>query len=305
MTLRLVLGAGLGIGLWALAVWLFPPRESLAQGLRRLRAPAEPVRDAVGDADAGADVDRGGWAGVLGRPFAGPLAALGLPGTRLAGDLSLLCRPVALHLAEKAAGALAGLVAPAVFATLLVVADIPLGIEFPVLAGVVLAGVGFVVPDLAVRAEAARRRTSFRHALSAYLDLVWITLAGGAGVDTALHDSATVGRGWAFEEIRRCLEAARLTRSTPWLALRALGDRLGVTELAELAASVNLAGTEGARVRSSLTAKAGALRTRQLTDAEAAAQSATERMALPVALLFLGFLVFIAYPAVLKVLTAL
>ena len=64
-------------------------------------------------------------------------------------------------------------------------------------------------------------------------------------------------------------------------------------------------GTEGARIRASLTAKASALRTHQLTAAETAAQSATERMSLPVVLLFAGFLTFIAYPAVSHVLTTL
>ena len=52
-----------------------------------------------------------------------------------------------------------------------------------------------------------------------------------------------------------------------------------------LAASVSLAGTEGAKVRQSLAAKAAALRTHQLTDAEGSAQAATERMSLPVVLL--------------------
>jgi hypothetical protein len=72
-----------------------------------------------------------------------------------------------------------------------------------------------------------------------------------------------------------------------------------------LAASVSLAGTEGAKVRTSLAAKAGALRTHQITDAEGDATAATERMSLPVMLLFLGFLAFIAYPALTKVLSGL
>ena len=82
-----------------------------------------------------------------------------------------------------------------------------------------------------------------------------------------------------------------------------LGSELGISELTELAASVTLAGTEGAKVRASLTAKAAALRTRQLTDAEATAQAATERMSLPVVLLFGGFLLLIGFPAVAHVLT--
>jgi len=132
-----------------------------------------------------------------------------------------------------------------------------------------------------------------------------VTLAGGAGVDSAVRDAAAVGRGWAFTRIRAALEGARLTRTTPWSGLRRLGDEVGVAELAELAASVGLAGTEGARVRASLAAKARGLRTHQLTDAESDAQSATERLALPVTVLFLGFLIFIGYPALMLVLAGL
>ncbi len=201
--------------------------------------------------------------------------------------------------------AIAGLLAPVLLQLLLTVADLSLGIEFPLVAGLVLAVTGFVLPDLQARSDAAKLRSGFRHALSAYLDLVWITLAGGAGVDSALNDSVAIGRGWAFEQIRRALDTARLTRTTPWATLRQLGEELDVTELAELAASVSLAGTEGAKVRASLAAKAGALRTHQITDAEGDATAATERMSLPVMLLFLGFLAFIAYPALTQVLAGL
>jgi tight adherence protein C len=96
-----------------------------------------------------------------------------------------------------------------------------------------------------------------------------------------------------------------LRRETPWAALARLGEDLGVPELSELAASVGLAGTEGARVRASLVAKASSLRTHELSDAEAAAESASERMNLPIAVLFLGFLVFLGYPAVERIITGL
>ena len=69
--------------------------------------------------------------------------------------------------------------------------------------------------------------------------------------------------------------------------------------------SVGLAGTEGARVRESLAAKAASLRSHELSQAEAEAQSASERMSLPVVLLFLGFLVFVGYPALDRIVTGL
>ncbi|WP_158851175.1 type II secretion system F family protein [Saccharothrix deserti] len=297
MITYIALGTGLGIGLWALAVWLFPPRPALGAVLARATAPPAPPPILA--------TDDTGWAARLGRPAVAPLRALGLPGPRLARDLAVIGRSTSTHLAEKATLAVAGLLLPVLLTVVLTLAGLGPGFEFPIIAGLVLAAVGFVLPDLQARSDAAKLRVGFRHALSAYLDLVWITLAGGAGVDSALGDSVNIGRGWAFEQIRRALDTARLTRTTPWATLRQLGEELDVTELAELAASVSLAGTEGAKVRTSLAAKAATLRTHQITEAEGDAQAATERMSLPVMLLFLGFLVFIAFPALTHVLNGL
>lgn len=73
-------------------------------------------------------------------------------------------------------------------------------------------------------------------------------------------------------------------------------------ELEELANSLTLAGAEGARVRQSLMAKAESLRQRRMTEAEAEANESSERMVLPLVLLGLGFLLFLGYPAVSRVL---
>ncbi|OLZ59538.1 type II secretion system F family protein [Amycolatopsis keratiniphila] len=293
----LVFGAGTGTGLWLLLAWAAPPRPALSDQLAQVRArrPATPI---VLTSDAA-------WVRAWGRVFVPGLRMLGLPGTTIEADLRVTGRGVDTHLASKAVLAVAGLLAPWLLQALLVLGGSSLGVEVPLLAGLGLVALGFVTPDLEVRAKATRSRREFRDALSAFLDLVWITLAGGAGVEAALGDAATVGTGPAFDKIRRALHAAQLTRTTPWNTLRRLGEELGIAELAELAASISLAGTEGARVRASLAAKAQALRTHQVTDAEADAQAATERMALPVTLLFLGFVAFIAYPAVIQVLNGL
>jgi tight adherence protein C len=291
------LGAGLGIGLWALVVGFFPPRPALGAVLARASAPPAPAPILP--------TDGSGWAARLGGPFVAPLRTLGLPGPRLVRDLVVIGRPVSTHLAQQASGAVAGLLAPVLAQLLLTVGGLSLGAAPPVIAALVVAVVGFLTPSLQVHAEAKRLRVGFRHALSAYLDLVGITLAGGAGVDSALRDSVAIGHGWAFTQLRRALDTARLTRTTPWATLRQLGDELDVSELSELAASVSLAGTEGAKVRASLAAKAAALRTHQITDAEADAQAATERMSLPVMVLFLAFLIFIGFPALTQVLNGL
>lgn len=293
----LLFGAGAGAGLWLLLTWALPPAPALSDRLAQVssRPPATPIVLATDAA----------WVRSWGRVFVPGLRMLGLPGTKIEADLRVTGRGTDTHLASKALLAVAGLLAPWLLQALLVLGGLSLGVEVPLLAGLVLAALGFLTPDLDVRARAARLRREFRDALSAFLDLVWITLAGGAGVEAALGDAAAVGAGPAFDKIRRALHAAQLTRTTPWNTLRQLGEELDITELSELAASISLAGTEGARVRASLAAKAEALRTHQVTDAESDAQAATERMALPVTLLFLGFLGFIAYPAVIQVLNGL
>lgn len=300
MILALVCGAGLGAGLWLVVRGLYPPRPSLAQALADLRRLPEPA--------PAADVTEGGFAARAGRPLAAGLLRAGgawlvLPPVRR--DLAVLGRGVERHFAEKVTLALVGLLLVPAVTALLAVGGARLPLVVPVWGSLVLFAAGFVVPDLGIRADAARRRRDFRHALSSFLDLVVVALAGGGGVETALADAAGVGSGWAFDHLRRALDQARLARQAPWETLGRLGADLGIAELSELAASVALAGTEGAKVRASLTAKAVSLRTHALAEAETADQAASERMSLPVVCLFAGFLFFLGYPAVEKVLTSL
>jgi tight adherence protein C len=286
----LVIGAGFGLGLWALLVWLVPPRPGLGSLLQQLDSVPTPPPITLHE--------HGGWAAALGKPFVGLLTMLGLPSLGLRKDLAVTGRSVSAHLGNKAVLGVAGLLLPSVVSVVVALLGMPLLWEMSLIASLLSGFIGFLLPDVTVRRDAARRRADFRLALSAYLNLIRVTLAGGAGVEGALTDAATVGRGRSFNQIRRALTIAKVTRVTPWATLRALGDELDVRELAELSASVSLAGTEGARIRASLQAKASALRTRELTDAEGNAQAATERMSMPVIVLFIGFLVFIGYPAV-------
>ncbi|WP_053208032.1 type II secretion system F family protein [Jiangella muralis] len=291
MTTALVLGSGLGLGLWALAVWVAPPLPRLGMVLARATSATPPAPPLLA-------TTQHGWVLRFGGPFVRPQRALGLPSASLRRDLAITGTSIESHLAVKAAATLTGLLAPVVTNLALSAVDMGWGVQIPAIASAVLALAGFVLPDLQMRARAAARRAEARDALSVYLDLVVIALAGGAGVDAALTDASTVGHGWAFTQLRRALAAARITRVSPWQTLRQLGTELDIPELTELAASASLAGTEGAKIRASLSAKAVALRIHQLTEAESQAQSATERMSLPVMTLFTGFLVFIGYPAV-------
>lgn len=301
MIVPLLLGTVVGLG--AVASWrlLFPSPAPLQAAIDRLHQRNQLA--AIANRDQGE-----GMTDLLGRTLGASLGRLfrnlGLRVDSLEPDLRLVGRSLEQHLAQKVLLSLLGLALPAlVGVTWVMLLGIP--VTVPAAIGLFLAVFFFFVPDLTLRSEAKERRTTFKHSLGSFLDLVVISLAGGAGVESALRDAANVGRGWAYSQLRNALEVTALTGETPWAALSRLGDELGVSELVELAASISLAGTEGARVRESLAVKASSLREHALADAEAEAESTTEKMAMPVVLLFLGFLILIGYPAINAVLTAL
>jgi tight adherence protein C len=297
----LLLGAVFGAGVTAVIAGLVPARPSLAQAFAALHPPAAPPPLAPA---LPADADRG-WVEFLGRPLVPLLARTGLPRTRALADLTVCGRDPARHLAEQAAMAVLGFLALPTLAGLLTLAGAGIGWQLPVWAGLMTAAVGIWAPDLVVASQARQRRTELRQAVAGMLDLVAVGLAGGAGVEQALRDATDQPDTWADQALRRAVEAAHLTRRAPWQTLADLGDTTGVTALQELAAALSLAGSEGARVRATLTARSAALSAHQLADAEATAVTATEAMVLPVAFLLAGFLIFIGYPAFAAVLTAL
>jgi tight adherence protein C len=293
----IVLGALFGVGLVVLAYGLSPPRPALADILTTLDSPPPPPEVVTSEAEESE------WATRLGRRAVPLVRALGFPTASLRADLAVCGTDVDKHLAGKATCAAAGLLLPWA-ATVLVRfgAGVEAGWWMPLAGSLATAVVLFFVPDIAVRKKAAERRRQMRHTLTLILDLTAISLAGGAGVQQALADAAQAPHGWAAAKLRHALHVAQLTRTSPWQHLADLGRHLKVSDLSELAATLNLAGTEGAKVRASLAAKARAMRRRQLSEADGAAQAATEQMSLPVVLLFVAFLLLIGYPALAHVL---
>ena len=287
------LGACAGIGLFIAIRAVFPRPAPLATVLASLERPS-PVSPTL----SGSAIETS-----LGRLALRVTDAFGVDAGARTVELQLADRTPARHALDKLVGTIGGAGVP----LLVGLALSSIGLLLPVagILGFAIAGAvaGWILPDAALREDAAKRRKAFRHALSSYLDLVNVIIAGGGGIQTALYTAAEAGDGWAFAAIRRALDRARLTNRSPWATFAELADELDVPELAELAASVALAGSQGARIRASLAAKADTLRGHQVAETEAAAESATERMTIPVAVLLFGFLVFVSYPAVQQITT--
>lgn len=287
----LLAGAGVGCGAAVIARSLTRRRVPLVVALARL--------DRVGV--TGSSLEH-----AVGRRLSLPVPVVELigstPGTIATSDLAVLARTPSRHALDKLFTAVAlAAIACGLGGVLVALGACPPAAVLGLVASAAM--VGFFTPDLTARSQAAARRRSFRHALSSYLDLVNVLLAGGAGIETSLTAAAAAGDGWAFAALRDELDRARTLRRTPWACFGELGERWGVDELVELASSVRLAGEHGARIRASLAAKASALRAHQLARIEADAQSATERMGMPTVLMFVAFVGLLGYPAV-QVITA-
>jgi tight adherence protein C len=285
MMVPLLLGATTGIGLWLIAVALRPRPVSLAKVLADLDRPTAAASDTA----------------TSGGPVSGRalelLAALGMRSPSRDRQLALAGITPHAWARDKLAGAAVGLTVPLmVWAALTAVGvRVPPAVGLLALAGAVA---GFLLPDLRLTERVEQRRKAFQYALSAYLDLVNVILAGGGGIETALVAAADAGDGWAFAKLRHALHRAQRINQPLWTAFDDLGAELGVNELRDLASSIGLAGAQGARIRASLAIKADTLRSHQIAETEAAAEATTERMNLPTAVLLLGFLIFIVFPAV-------
>ncbi|MHB8448960.1 MAG: type II secretion system F family protein [Mycobacteriales bacterium] len=290
-------GVAIGTGL-ALAVrGMVPLRPDLTSALDRLHAPPQP---GVGSSADPRRLDRaeltrrlGGWLDAR--------APVGWARTS-AADLAILGWSREKLLAQKLAAATIGLALPAAVFALFAMAGIHLTLVIPVAVTLTVAAFMSLLPDLAARSQATEAREDFRRAVGAYFDLVALERAAEGGPVDALTRAATVAHGWAFRRIADTLASARLNGVAPWVALAQLADELGVSELTDLADVVTLAGNDGAAIYDTLLAKARSIRAAALAATQAQANSRSETMTLPAALLGIGFVILVGYPALSRIL---
>jgi tight adherence protein C len=278
-----LLAAGLGAGVLLLLRGWYPAPRPLAELAAELRQPR---------AHAGHSEElRSGWRRLA-------LRLAGDPSPRQLADLAVTDRTRQQHSLDKIGyaivfGALGAVPALALPAT---------GVALPPLIGLAavaaLAAAGFLYPDMELRSTAHQARKAWSHALATFLDVVSISLAGGAGVEDAVIDAATAGTGPQLTRLAASLHRSQARRQSLWTDLERLGREADIIALRELAAAMELASQSGSRIRETLSAKAAALRIRQLTEVEAEAQRASETMGIAPALMAVSAVLLIGYPAV-------
>jgi len=204
----------------------------------------------------------------LGRRAVPTLNALRLPRPARLRDLRALDRSPSEHLATQAASSVIFALFSVSYPLVLRLDAITLPPQLVLATTLLGAALGFLLPDRKLHTEAEQVREP--------------------------------GIGPGHDHLRTALAVAQTNRKPLWETLGQLGEHTDVTDLSELAACATLAGTEGARIRTTLTTKATALRTRLLTEQEARAASATERAAIPTTLLMTGYMLLVTFPAVMQ-----
>lgn len=303
----LLAGALAGLGLYALVRVFLRPRPGVATLVARIDGGQRSMRPHTATA---LEVQQGlaGSARSLMDRLAEAVevqaAERGWQLGRVRKDLAVMNRSVGELFATKVVLALVMfLLAPAAWAGLRI-SGVPLPGGVPLLAAGVLGAFGFFLPDIALKGEADKRRRDFRRVVGVFLDLVAMNLAGGRGLPEALLAASTISDHWAVVRIRQALANARLMGETPWQALGTLGDELGLEELRDLAGALALAADDGAKIKSSLSARAATLRRKELAESEGEAGERSQSMLVAQLLICAAFLVFLSYPAVDRLLGA-
>ena len=231
------------------------------------------------------------------------LAARGIRlSSSITANLGIVGQSRETFLARTLLAAVLGLFLPFIVLAFPIVTGMFGSPAIPLWLAVLGAAIGSLMPWAQLNKDAEERRRDFRHVVSSFLDLVAMNLAGGRGVPEALQSATAISDGWAMVRIRDTLEAARLQGTTPWTALGQLGDDVDIDELRDLAAALALVAEDGAKVRDSLSARAASMRRKELADAEGRAAAQSQSMLVAQLLLCVGFLLFLTYPAVARVL---
>ncbi|MBO4259499.1 type II secretion system F family protein [Streptomyces griseorubiginosus] len=286
-----VTGGTVGAGLALLIRELLTPQPALGPALKR-SAPATLTMPEP-------ELDR---EEVWGRWLLARLERL--PGVRVPTvNLALLGQGPGQFMLKKVALAGLGLLCPVIATIPWIIVGVGLPFYVPAGVGLIIAGLLFITPDLAVRDAAKRAREEFAHALSAYLDLVALKRAADAGPAEALEKAAAVGEGWPFLYLQGALRRARLEKIAPYQALTELAHAYDLPVLDDVADIMRGSATDGAAVYKALRARTAALNAELLAAQAAEANTASEKMTAPGALLAVLVMLLMAFPAVIRMLT--
>ena len=282
-------GALLGAGVVALVLGLRAPVASLDRSLALLDTRRASPSEVVVSNDASTTLRLGSWlAGHSPVPMS-PSQVRALEARNI---------PIADFMAEKLVYAVIGAVMPGVVAGCL---GFLAGWTPIVPVGVALAGVllGWFVPDVSLRRRAPALRSDMSESLYTYFDLVTLERLANMSAPQALASAASASDAPLFLHLRAALDRARLEQRPPYSELRALGVRLELPELSDIADVMQME-ESGASLTGALRARVRELRDAHLSAQKVAATKVSEQMTVFMAVPSMVFALIFLVPPLLR-----
>lgn len=286
--LAMLSGALIGFGVVSFVAWLVPAPVNVKDAVGRLQ-PKLVTDPAMKEGKEDLELRVGRWAG---RHL--PSLLWGNPSDQ---DLALLGRSKASFYGAKIISAAVGLLVVPLLMIVLLVAGIEVPFGIPAVVSIVLAVMLWLLPNNELKDQAAKAREEFSYALGAFVEMVALERLVGSTVPQALAHAAKVGDSWPFERLAAVLRKTQYTGQSPWDALHAMGEELGLNDLIDLADIMRLGGADGTQVYESLRARGKAMRNATLNQQVARANTASERIAVPVGLLVVVLAATLVTPA--------
>lgn len=162
---------------------------------------------------------------------------------------------------------------------------------------------GFVGPDIGLRERIRKRRADMLAGLAVATRLLGLAVSAGCGLEQAIAEAASSGRGPFFDELAVRISKARLEGRSSVDALAELGADAEVPEVTALAGALTAGSRQGVPVLQTLRAQASAARERWRLGLLEAGERAAVTMLLPIGVLILpAFFLVVLYPAAINLL---
>lgn len=160
---------------------------------------------------------------------------------------------------------------------------------------------GVLAPDLWLRSKVSSRKQHIVRDLPDMLDMLTISVEAGMGFDSALSKLVKNSKGPLAEEFGRVLQEVQ-SGAARKDALRAMAERVDISELSAFVASIVQADMFGVSIAQVLRAQAGEMRLRRRQRAEEMAQKAPVKMVFPLIICILPCtLLVILGPAAIRI----
>ena len=240
-------GAGVGTGLWKLLIFHSNPTNQLRIELEKIEGIEIKGNSRLHSMKI-----------LLSNPIVTLLGNNSKLSEQMICDAQLVNKKIADVATQSAVWTILGFCFPLFLSVLKVFTNLGLSINIACFMALVASLSGLVLPWYILRKEAAETRTSYLESIGTFLNIVELNLASGKGLEEAVNNSVDLGRSGIFALMKNSITESVDSGVPIWEGLSNLGEKIGLSELSEIGATLNLSGSEGAKIRESISQKSQA-----------------------------------------------